>query len=660
MRKFFFIISIVFVGLFFGAVTILAQTTESELEEILDTGDNAICVEVDGYLTCCAGTISECEAQLQEEHPGRTQFREFDRQSCMYASEGRRRVGWIWNSDTATCESEGGSAPLPAPEITYPIAELENCSDKATCFGYCENQENSGQCLEFSKDHQLLSEKEILLAEKILGVKDGPGGCNSQASCKNYCDDVSHIDECLVFAEANGIMEEEELEEAKKVRTAIQSGAKLPGGCRNKNECDNYCQNPDNMDECLAFAEAAGFIPPDELEQARKFIPLMKSGQTPGKCKTKAECEAYCEADGNFNECLDFAEKNGLIPEEERKNIEAFKKAGGKGPGGCVGRQCEAYCENPVNQEVCFSWAKENGILKEEDIQRMEQGRQQLEKVIAEAPVEVQECLETVLGPGGLEQLRSEKFFGGEAIGEKIRTCFEGFMTQMGGTFGGPGEPGGPMGDFSGPGGCKGLDECMSYCKDRPEECQNFTPPGGGPGGGQGGFPGGGQGRVEECAKSGGDWDGSRCDFGASECVKQGGAWDGKTCNFPEDSFSGIQCEFPPCGSTDVPKTGTDFNAQGSFINPMATSENCLKQGGDWFGEKCSFERRECVSQGGEFRDGKCYFINPLDTVEGCIKQGGDWIGSRCDFGTSECTKQGGIWDGKTCNFPQYNSPSPY
>ena len=369
----------------------------------------------------------------------------------------------------------------PASEIIFPVPELGNCKDKESCFAYCELAENGKQCLTFAKKHGLLPEEEIRVAEKVLGVKGGPGGCNSKKSCESYCNDVSKIDECIAFAEENGLMSGKELEEAKKVRAAVQSGAKMPGGCRNKNECQTYCENPDKMDECLAFAEAAGFLPPEELEQARKFIPLMKSGQTPGGCKSKDQCEAYCESDENFEECIDFAEKNGMIPEEEREHIEAFKKAGGKGPGGCKGRQCQAYCETPENQEACFNWAKENGLMKEEDTRRMEEGRQQIEKVFEDAPEEVRGCIEEALGPGGLEKMRSGGFFGGQAVGEKIRTCFEGFMTQMGGEFGGPdGEHGGPMGgDFSGPGGCKGPEECMSYCKDNPEECQNFGPPGG-------------------------------------------------------------------------------------------------------------------------------------------------------------------------------------
>lgn len=401
------------------------------------------------------------------------------------------------------------SEPTPAPatvahEIIYPVAELGNCKNELECRAYCDLAENVKQCLDFAKKYQLLPEEEIKLAEKVLGVKGGPGGCNSRTSCENYCNDVTNIETCIAFAEENGLMKGKELEEAKKVHAVIQSGGKLPGNCRNKTACENYCKNSEHIDECLAFAESAGFLSPEELEQAKKFMPLIKSGETPGACKSKEECEAYCESDEHMDECIDFAIKHGMIPEEEREHIEAFKKAGGKGPGGCKGRQCQAFCENPANQKACFEWAKENGILKEDDLRQMEEGKNQIKKVLGDAPPEVKSCIDEAI-PGGVSALESGEFFGGEAVGEKIRSCFESFMSQMGGSFGGPGGehgmPGGMPsgGDFSGPGGCKGPDECMAYCKDHSDECQSFGPPEGASGEGEfpsgpegGGFPSGG------------------------------------------------------------------------------------------------------------------------------------------------------------------------
>ena len=102
-------------------------------------------------------------------------------------------------------------------------------------------------------------------------------------------------------------MSGEELEEAKKAAKAISSGIKPPGNCRGKAQCDVYCSDSSHMEECLNFAEAAGFIPQEEAAMARKIMPLMMKGEMPGGCKSKDQCESYCE-DG------EHAENAPLLP----------------------------------------------------------------------------------------------------------------------------------------------------------------------------------------------------------------------------------------------------------------------------------------------------------------------------------------------------------
>lgn len=63
-------------------------------------------------------------------------------------------------------------------------------------------------------------------------------------------------------------------------------------------------------------------------------------------------------------------------------------------------------------------------------------------------------------------------------IGDKMRICFE---QEMGSPK--PGQPGEggmiPPAGQTGPGGCKTLEECKSYCESNPQECQNFQGPNG-------------------------------------------------------------------------------------------------------------------------------------------------------------------------------------
>jgi hypothetical protein len=403
-------------------------------------------------------------------------------------------------------------ADLTKSDIKYPVPELGNCADEKECRAYCDDRNHGRECIDFAKRHKLIADDEVDKFEKSLeAVKNGPGGCNSAGSCEAYCNDVSHIDECISWAEKNNFLEGDELEEAKKINDAIKRGAKMPGGCKNKNSCEAYCQSGEHMDECIAFAEAAGFMDKEELEAAKKFLPLMKSGQTPGGCKSREQCKAYCDADEHLDECMAFAEKAGFMRPEE---LEIARKTGGRGPGGCKRDQCRAYCADPANQDACFAFAKEHGLIKEEDLARFEEGRKYMTEYLEKAPPEVRACIEENLkgdaGRGG--------FGPGPEIADKMRMCFEklipeGLIGEFGHEGGGPGGPGGfgfGPGGFQGPGGCNSIETCTAYCQEHFEECQSFGPAmgrggPGGPGGpppGFGGFPGGpgGFGDREGCS----------------------------------------------------------------------------------------------------------------------------------------------------------------
>ncbi|MEK7133307.1 MAG: hypothetical protein AAB771_01315, partial [Patescibacteria group bacterium] len=391
------------------------------------------------------------------------------------------------------------ASALSEADIVYPVKELSGCKDETECRSYCNDPLNIKACVAFAEKYSLMSSEEIEQAKKFIAVgANGPGGCSSADSCESYCNDISHIDECLAFAEKSGLMPPDELEEARKVQAALASGATLPGGCRNKDECDTYCESPDHMEECIIFAEAAGFIPPDELEEARKVLIAVKAGAKPPPCRGRAECDAYCAEPDHFESCIAFAEAAGLIPPEEIEDakkmlialkkgvkpppcggreacdaycgeenhfnecldfaeaagfiapeeVEMARKTGGKGPGNCKGREeCEAFCQDPANGESCFSFAKEHGLLKEEDVRQMEEGKQKILEVVDSAPPEVKSCLENALGSGTIEGIRAGTVMPRQDMGDTMRSCFEQLMQKPGGF----GPPNGEFHEGSGP-----------------------------------------------------------------------------------------------------------------------------------------------------------------------------------------------------------------
>lgn len=365
-------------------------------------------------------------------------------------------------------------------DIKYPVAPLGNCGSEDECRTYCDDRSHVEACLAFAKEYGLITDDEFQDAEKFKKIDGGPGGCNSRASCETYCNTTEHLDECIAFADTNDVLTPDELAEAKKFQAALKRGVKPPAACTNKASCETYCNNPNNIEECLNFAEEAGFISGDELTQARKFMELLGRGETPGNCKNKEQCENYCSEDEHVDECIAFAEKAGFISEEDREMI---RKTGGKGPGNCRSKaQCEAYCE--ANQEECFTWAQEKGVVPEEDLARMREGMQQFRGQFDKMPPEVVDCFKETIGEETLNKILAGEPVFARDMGEKMQSCFEKFAGSFGEPgegMGGPGGEGGfPGGDFSGPGGCKSQEECRDYCLNNLEACKDFSPPGGG------------------------------------------------------------------------------------------------------------------------------------------------------------------------------------
>jgi hypothetical protein len=170
----------------------------------------------------------------------------------------------------------------------------------------------------------------------------------------------------------------------------LEQGFVGPGGCTSKEECRAYCDIDGNKEECLTFAVDNGMMTEVEADKARKF--LNQTG--PGGCRGD-ECKTYCEDPANTEECISFAEANGLIQPGEGERFRKMRQIESKGgPGGCKGEECRAYCEDESHRDECFAFAKENGLLNEKQIQGYETG------------IKIKQKIKEVGGPGGC---KSEK-----------------------------------------------------------------------------------------------------------------------------------------------------------------------------------------------------------------------------------------------------------
>jgi hypothetical protein len=456
---------------------------------------------------------------------------------------------------SAQTEPAGGTT---APTIQYPVAELGNCANESACRTYCDDAAHSTACLSFAEKHNLMSSEEVQLAKNFeKSGKNGPGGCTTKDKCEEYCNDMANINECVAFAEQNNLMPKEQLAEAKKIQAALAKGVKAPA-CKNKSDCDKYCSNPAHMEECITFGQAAGFMSDKDLQDSQKMLAAIKKGAKPPACNGKEECDKYCSDSAHMEECMTFAEAAGFMTPEEAQNSQkmlaaikkgakppackgkencdkycsgghmeeciAFseaagmmspeeaimaRKTGGKGPGGCIGKeQCDAFCNNSDNQETCFSFGKDNGLIPPEQLQKMEDGKQQFSKSLEQAPPKVLDCISGVVGADRLEKFKSGVIMPPRDIGDKVGECFRQGMSPGGPGEGGnippagqglpgqgpgdarPSQPGpgttnpggsppaGGMPQQAGPGGCKTPEECQLFCTSNPDVCKNFKPSG--------------------------------------------------------------------------------------------------------------------------------------------------------------------------------------
>ncbi|MDO8659654.1 MAG: hypothetical protein Q7K54_03570, partial [Candidatus Parcubacteria bacterium] len=196
------------------------------------------------------------------------------------------------------------------------------------------------------------------------------GSCTDKASCKAYCDKTENIDACLSFAKKNNLMSSEELTNAKKFKDNGMTG---PGGCKGKDKCDTYCSDSANIDECITFAEKNGLMSDLELSEAKKVQAAIVKGIKPPACGGKKSCETYCSSSEHMEECMNFSIEAGIMDpqkqEESKKFLAAIKQ--GIKPPACKGKDaCDEYCG--THQEECMSFSLAAGMVPDDQKEQMQ------------------------------------------------------------------------------------------------------------------------------------------------------------------------------------------------------------------------------------------------------------------------------------------------
>ena len=338
--------------------------------------------------------------------------------------------------------------------ITYPITALGSCKDKTDCKNYCSVSAHMLGCVNFAETQGMLKGEDLrvskIVAEKVF-KNETPGQCKSKEECEKFCSEkVENIKECVSFGEELGVITPAELAQAKSIMVALEKGAKMPGECKDKAGCEKYCAVGAHIDECLSFAESANILSPEDLKQAKAVAPYLKTGETPGKCQSKNDCENYCKDENNFAECVGFAEKVGFISQAD---AEMARKTGGIGPGGCKDMaSCDAYCNEQSHAEECFNYALGKGLVDDRTADLMKTGVDQMNSALESLPdeirTEVVNCLESKIGVDTWPKILSKKIVPTKNQGDIIQGCFAGIEAKVNAMMksgGGGGAGGGSM-----------------------------------------------------------------------------------------------------------------------------------------------------------------------------------------------------------------------
>lgn len=211
--------------------------------------------------------------------------------------------------------------------VTFPVAELENCTSFSACHTYCEDATHSAACIAFAKKKGFYKEKVVdAKKQELIQAAKTELGCDSEITCRATCEQEANFDKCQTFARKNGLDKGREDQKGPADKAVLQK-AKTILGCDSPTTCKAICEQETNREKCSEFAKQAG------LEGG-----IHRAG--PGGCNTETSCRSYCEK--NPGECKKFAGQNDQRDDGENQN---------KGPGGCDSEaSCRKYCTEHPNE----------------------------------------------------------------------------------------------------------------------------------------------------------------------------------------------------------------------------------------------------------------------------------------------------------------------
>lgn len=249
--------------------------------------------------------------------------------------------------------------------VTFPIAELGNCTDVASCRTFCEDPVNRTACKTFAQSRGIQNPVETK-KEEILNTAKTELGCDSEITCKALCSAPENFQKCSEFAKKNGLKGGYKVEKAAIANQVIQFLNEKGIACTSYESCKEFCSIEENKATCS--------------EMAQKFA--LRGGNErkgPGGCTSEETCKNYCSDPSNFQECTQYSRK--LAGGDPRTQF--------IGPGGCTTEQsCKLYCmDHPTEcrkiKEDIKPDINDDGVIDKNDLESLQKTCQTLSQQAA-------------------------------------------------------------------------------------------------------------------------------------------------------------------------------------------------------------------------------------------------------------------------------------
>lgn len=228
----------------------------------------------------------------------------------------------VYGKNSQVLGDETPEATVGELGITFPIAELGNCTNVSECKTFCSDSQNTTSCKAFTQTHNPNHQKRLVArAQEELS-------CSTLEECRTFCTQETNKTACQAFARRYHLKPL-----VKKIHLeAVQQQL----GCTSKETCEAFCKLSENHETCVQTIRQ---VNPNFAPTQREL--LIEAAKEKLGCVSFQECKKFCQDKTNSSVCRNFGQALSQSIKEMRhqkgdcKTVEECRKACETNPEKC-------------------------------------------------------------------------------------------------------------------------------------------------------------------------------------------------------------------------------------------------------------------------------------------------------------------------------------